>query len=95
MTSIFLFLFELYFTLLRVKALVLTVTLRRMITILIVVSERVAIDILVQTGIHLFTFFESFEKKRYQLAGAVGSVLQGQRNSVKSTYALLDDDRDL
>ena len=62
----FLFLFELYFTLVRVKALVLTLTLKRIITILIVVSERAAIDILVQTGIHfrLFTFSESFEKKR-------------------------------
>ena len=66
----FLFLFELHFTLVRVKALVLTLTLKRIITILIVVSERVAIDILVQTGIHfrLFTFFESFEKKRSQLS---------------------------
>ena len=57
-----LFLFELHFTLVRVKALVLTLT--RIITILIVVSERVAIDILVQTGIHfrLFTCFKSFER---------------------------------
>ena len=62
-----LFLFELHFTLVRVKALVLTLT--RIITILIVVSERVAIDVLVQTGIQfrLFTFFKSFEKKRSQL----------------------------
>ena len=64
-----LFLFELHFTLVRVKALVLTLTLKRIITILIVLSERVTIDILVRTGIHfrLFTFFESFEKKRSQL----------------------------
>ena len=61
----FLFLFELHFTLVRVKALVLTLTLKRIITIIIVVSERVAIDILVQAGIHfrLFTFFESFESQ--------------------------------
>ena len=60
------FLFELHFTLVRVRALVLALT--RIITILIVVSERVAIDILVQTAIHfrLFTFIESFEKKRGQ-----------------------------
>ena len=45
-------LFELHFTLVRVKALVLTLALPIIITILIVVSERVAIDILVQTGIH-------------------------------------------
>ena len=67
---LFRFLFEQHFTLVRVKALVLTLTLTRIITILIVVSERVAaIHILVQTGIHfrLFTFFESFEKKRSQL----------------------------
>ena len=44
-------LFELHFTLVRVKALVLTLALTIIITILIV-SERVAIDILVQTGIH-------------------------------------------
>ena len=64
-----LILFELHFTLVTVKALVLTLTLTRIITILIVVSERVAIDILGQTGINfrLFTFFESFEKKRSQL----------------------------
>ena len=39
------------------------------ITILIAVSKRVAIDILVQTdtNFRLFTFFESFEKKRSQL----------------------------
>ena len=63
------FLFELHFTLVTVKALVLTLTLKRIITISIAVSERVAIDILVQTGMHLrlFTFFESFEKKRIQL----------------------------
>ena len=65
----FFILFELHFTLVRVKALVLKLTLTRIMTILIVVSERVAIDILVQTGIHfrLFTFFESFEKKRSKL----------------------------
>ena len=53
-------------------------------------SERVAIDILVQTGIHfrLFMFSE-------RALNPIGSVLQGERNSVKSTYALLDDDRDL
>ena len=45
---LFLFLFELHFTLVRVKALVLTLTLTRVITILIVVPERIAIDILVQ-----------------------------------------------
>ena len=59
----FLFLFELHFTLARVKASVLTLT--RIITIIIVVSERVAIDILVQTSVHfrLFTFLESFESQ--------------------------------
>ena len=45
---------------------------------------------LVQTGIHfrLITFFKN-------LSLPIGSVLQGQRSSVKRTYALLDDDRDL
>ena len=38
------FLFQLHFTLVRVKALVLTLTLTRIITILILVPEQVAID---------------------------------------------------
>ena len=56
------YLFEQHFTLIRVKALVFTLTLTKIITNLIYeVSERV--DILVQTGIHfrLFTFLKSFE----------------------------------
>ena len=55
------FLFELHFTFIRVKALVLISINITIITILIVVSERVAIDILVQTGIRfrLFTFFDT------------------------------------
>ena len=64
---IFIYLFELHFTLVSIKTLVLTLTI--IITILKVVSEQVAIYVLVQTGIHfrLFTFFEGFEKKRSQL----------------------------
>ena len=69
------FLFELHFTLVRVEALVLTLTLTltltRILTILIVVSERVAIDILVQTGIHfrLFTFSRALKANWICTAG--------------------------